>query len=64
MFKRKFGLDGTVERYKACLVAQGYSQRHGWDYDETYSPLVRFESIRTVIAIAAKNIFNIYTKWM
>ena len=41
-------------RAKVCLVAQGYNQRYGIDYDETISPAVRFESVCTVIALAAK----------
>ena len=51
VFKIKHNADGSVERYKARLVAQGYSQRYGLDYDETFSPVVRFESIRTVVAL-------------
>ena len=37
------------------LVAQGYSQREGLDYDKTFSPVVRSESVRSVIALASKN---------
>ena len=55
IFKQKRDSDGNVERFKARLVAQGYNQTHGVDYDETFSPVVRFESIRAVIALAAKN---------
>ena len=55
VFKLKVGPDGLVERHKARLVAQGFSQKHGLDYDETFSPVVRFESLRTVIALAVQN---------
>ena len=52
VFKCKLGENGLVERYKARLVAQGYSQRPGLDYEETFSPVVRFESVHSVIALA------------
>ena len=55
VFKEKTGNDGLTERFKARLVAQGYSQQRGLDYEETFSPVVRTESIRTVIALAARN---------
>ena len=54
VFKVKTASDGSIERYKARLVAQGFSQKYGLDYDETFSPVVRPESIRTVIALAVK----------
>lgn len=44
--------DGNT-KYKARLVAQGYSQQEGFDYNETYAPVIRFESIRLLLAISA-----------
>ena len=55
VFKRKMNANGTVDRYKARLVAQGYSQKYGIDYDETFCPVVRFDSVRTLIALCVKN---------
>ena len=44
-----------VHRYKGRLVAKGYAQKYGVDYDETFSPLVRFSSIRALLAFAVQN---------
>ena len=54
VFKCKVGANGVIDRYKARLVAQGFSQRFGVDYDETFCPVVRFESLRTLIAAAVQ----------
>ena len=54
-FKVKTDEVGCVDRYKARLVAQGFSQTRGMDYDETFCPVVRMESLRTVISLAASN---------
>ena len=54
VFKTKFNADGEIERYKSRLVAKGYSQTPSVDYEETFSPVVKFTSIRTIIALAVK----------
>ena len=54
VFKVKVAADGSVTRHKARLVAQGFSQKPGLDYDETFSPVVRSETVRTVFAICAQ----------
>ena len=53
IYKKKIGIDGTVETYKARLVAKGYSQREGIDYQETFSSVAILKSIYTLLAISA-----------
>ena len=53
-FKREHNVGESVERHKARLVAQGFNQKYGVDYDETFCPIIRFESVRTIIALAGK----------
>ncbi|GJV67605.1 zf-CCHC domain-containing protein [Tanacetum coccineum] len=52
--------NGIVSRNKARLVAQRYNQQEGIDYDETYAPVARLESIRILLAIASANEFKLY----
>lgn len=59
VFKLKKDTNGEVVRYKARLVAKGCSQRYGIDYEETFSPVARYGSIRYLLALAAKNGFGI-----
>ncbi|GKA06332.1 retrovirus-related pol polyprotein from transposon TNT 1-94 [Tanacetum coccineum] len=52
VFRNKLNENGVVSRNKARLVAQGYNQQEGIDYDETYAPVARLESIRILLAYA------------
>ena len=52
VLKRKLNHDGTVARYKARLVARGFSQVEGLDYSETFSPVLRMASFRLLMALA------------
>ena len=54
VFKRKRDDDRSLERHKERLVAQGFNQKNGVDYDETFCPVVRFESVRIIFCICSK----------
>jgi len=53
VFKAKANAQGEVERYKARLVAKGFSQILDQDYDEIFAPIVRYDSLRLLLAISA-----------
>ena len=54
VFRVKYDEHGQIERYKARLVAQGYSQEYGKDYLQVFSPVIRWESVRTLISMAVQ----------
>ena len=55
VFKIKRKSDGSIDRYKARLVAQGFSQLPGHDFDETFAPVARYDSLRILLRIASQN---------
>ena len=45
--------DGSIERYKARLVARGFQQEYDRDYEETFAPVAHMQTVRTLVAVAA-----------
>ena len=54
IYKVKHAADESVEKYKACFMAKGFSQKEGIDYEETFAHAAKYSSIRTIISLAAK----------
>ena len=62
IYKIKHATDGSIEKYKARFVAQGFSQKEGIDYEETFAPVARYTSI-SVLSMAVVMKWKIH-QWM
>jgi histone deacetylase 1/2 len=55
VFRHKYNFDGTLARYKARWVCRGFSQQHGIDFDETFSPIGKPTTIRVVLSLVVSS---------
>lgn len=55
VYKLKTDQHGAITKHKAHLVEKGYIQRHRIDYEEVFTPVIRLETVRLLLALAAKN---------
>jgi hypothetical protein len=59
VFKKKLNAEGKVEKYKAWLVAKGYSQVEGIDFGEIFSPVAKLTSIRFILSVVVAFDFEV-----
>lgn len=60
VFKLKKDTDGKIVKYKARIVAKGYVQKYGIDFEEVFVPVTRMETVRLLLALAAKNGWEVH----
>lgn len=60
VFKLKWKADGDIDKYKARLVARGFSQTQGFDYNETYAPVAKLTTLLILLSIAARKDLKVH----
>ena len=60
IYKIKTHSDGSIEHYKTCLVAKGFTQEYVIDYEETFAPVAHISSVRALLAVDAVNKLDIF----
>lgn len=60
VYKIKKDMNGNVTKHKARLVAKGYVQLKGIDYEEVFAPVTRMETVRLILALAAKHGWEVH----
>ncbi|XP_060190803.1 uncharacterized mitochondrial protein AtMg00820-like [Lycium barbarum] len=60
VYRIKYKANGDIERFNARLVAKGYSQKEGIDYQEIFSPIVKMKIVRTVLVTSPINNWHIH----
>ena len=60
IYKIKTHSDGSIEHYKACLVAKGFTQEYGIDYEETFTLVARISSVCALLVVAAAGKWDLF----
>ena len=60
VYKAKLNEKGQIKKHKARLVAKGFSQQLGTDYGETFAPVARLDTVRTLLAIETQHKWKVY----
>eukprot|EP00253_Pinus_taeda_P012398 PITA_12398 len=60
VYKNKYKVDGSLDKHKVRLVAKGFAQKEGVDYEETFAPTAKWATIRTLFALAAQNGWKVH----